>query len=76
MKLFLSKAFKPDIVPVAESEKSPSASDGEAGIISQHRLVNGNGRDAVSSDAQLGVQKIEATTSVWSTSHLILAYVL
>ncbi|KAL2220930.1 siderophore iron transporter [Thermoascus aurantiacus ATCC 26904] len=32
--------------------------------------------DQVSVDAQTGVQKIEATTSVWSKWHLILAYIL
>lgn len=32
--------------------------------------------EAISKDAQLGVQKIEATTKVWSKQHLIMAYVL
>ncbi|KXJ96649.1 major facilitator superfamily domain-containing protein [Microdochium bolleyi] len=31
--------------------------------------------DAISKDAQLGVQKIEATTKVWTKKHLIIAYV-
>ncbi len=32
--------------------------------------------DSISSDAQSGVKKIEAITSVWSRLHLIAAYVL
>jgi hypothetical protein len=32
--------------------------------------------DSVDGSAQAGVQKVEATTSVWSKSHLIAAYIL
>ncbi len=32
--------------------------------------------DAVSIDAQAGVQKIEATTKAWSWSHVVAAYVM
>lgn len=32
--------------------------------------------DAVSLDAQPGVQDIEATTSVWPWSHVVIAYIL
>jgi len=32
--------------------------------------------DAISPDVQDGIKGIEATTSVWPKSHLILAYVL
>lgn len=32
--------------------------------------------DQVSEDVQIGVQKIEATTAVWTRWHLILAYIL
>ena len=32
--------------------------------------------DSVDSSAQAGVRKVEATTSVWSKSHLVAAYIL
>ena len=32
--------------------------------------------DAIDEKAQLGVQKMEATTKAWSKSHLIAAYIL
>lgn len=76
MKSFFPKGI-PDIVPVAESEKSANDSEKEGGIVSkQPYAVDETSEDAISSDAQLGVQKIEATTSVWSTSHLVPAYIL
>lgn len=53
MKSFLSKAVNPDIAPVVESEKSVSVSDKEAGIITQELYVNGDGKDTISSIAQL-----------------------
>ena len=67
----------PDIVPVVESEKSTQESNKEFGIVTQQPYATDkDGEDCISSDAQLGVQKIEATTSVWSTSHLVAAYIL
>jgi hypothetical protein len=57
-----------------ESEKSPQESDKEIGIVTQQPYATDkDGEDRISSDAQLGVQKIEATTSVRSTSHLVAA---
>ena len=79
--LSLMKSFfpngTPNIVPVLESEKSPHESDKEIGIINQHPYATDkDGEEGILSDAQFGVQKIEATTSVWSTSHLVTAYIL
>ena len=76
MKSFFPKT-SPDIVPVVESEKSPQESEKEIGIVTQQPYAtNKDGEDRISSDAQLGVQKIEAITSVWSTPHLVAAYIL
>ncbi|KAH9907832.1 major facilitator superfamily domain-containing protein [Xylariomycetidae sp. FL2044] len=65
--------------PVAE-KPAPPEDDKEIGIVSQQAPPSDTGTesdvDAVSKDAQAGVRKIEATTKVWSTSHMITAYVL
>lgn len=37
---------------------------------------DGSDTDKISEDAQLGVQKIEATTKVWTKTALIVAYVM
>ncbi|KLU90885.1 hypothetical protein MAPG_09410 [Magnaporthiopsis poae ATCC 64411] len=69
---------------VAEDQpKSPQvvdkASDGEAGPDGRSPTQDATAeddQDAIDKTAQRGVQKIEATTKVWSRNHLILAYVL
>ena len=40
-----------------------------------HQLTHSD-NESVSSDVQTGVQKIEATTSVWTKTTLIIAYVM
>jgi hypothetical protein len=60
-------------VPVAE--KPQNELDKEAGVISTEHPVDSDS-ETISPDAQAGVQKIEAITSVWSKSHLIAAYVM
>ena len=77
MKSFLSKAGVLDNVPVTESEKSSNTPDKEAGFVTQQQQSPDlDDEDVISEDAQPGIQKIEAITSVWSTSHLTFAYIL
>lgn len=58
----------PSLVPeeskeaTAEPQRASSSRDSESDDETVHK------------DAQLGVQRIEATTRAWSKSHLILAY--
>lgn len=71
MKSILPKILPDDEHEVVESEKEAMASAaGEPGITSQ------DNDEMISSRAQAGVQKMEATTTVWSKNHLIAAYVL
>lgn len=79
MKFFSSK-IHPDLVPVGEGrqgeeDKTATATESnvEDGRSTQPDSIES---ERVAEDAQVGVQKIEATTSVWSKNHLILAYAL
>jgi hypothetical protein len=45
------------------------------GAVTSNHPVDTDG-ESISSEVQLGIQKIEATTSVWPRSHLVLAYVM
>ncbi|KAI5925970.1 major facilitator superfamily domain-containing protein [Camillea tinctor] len=75
MRIPIGRFTVPPEQPVVE-EKTPSPSDKEAGVVSeQHPSDHESDNDAISSDAQAGVKKIEATTKVWSKSHLIAAYI-
>jgi len=76
MKSLFSK-IKPQAVPVAETpektedaEKRPESS--EDAVASSQQAND----DAISPEAQPGVQAIEATTSVWTTKWLVSAYLL
>ncbi|KAF3071147.1 Siderophore iron transporter mirB [Daldinia childiae] len=71
----LARFARPTEVPV--EEKSHPANDKEAGVVdSQPRNSEiDTDVDAIDTSAQAGVQKIEATTKVWTMSNLILAYV-
>lgn len=60
-------------VPVAER---PETKDDEEKNGIHRENAAGEESDAVSVDAQRGVQKIEATTRVWSGAHLVAAYIL
>ncbi|KAF2801820.1 siderophore iron transporter mirB [Mytilinidion resinicola] len=57
-------------------EKDAVAGDGGASIHSQDRYNANSDTEAVSADAQHGVQAAEATNQVWSKSSLIAAYLL
>ncbi|KAI1339940.1 major facilitator superfamily domain-containing protein [Xylariaceae sp. FL0016] len=63
----------------AVPEKTANAvDDKEGGLVTEQgptREGSDSDVDAISKEAQRGVQKIEATTKVWSKQHLILAYV-
>lgn len=70
--------FKGREVPVVE--ELPTADRPENGE-KQPRNVDEKGHpeaegESLSSDAQIGVKKIEATTKVWSKRSLIAAYIL
>ena len=65
--------LKPDHAPsqveppqVQDDEKSPSVSD--------DRSTHDGSSEKITEDAQAGIQKIEATTSVWTRKALIVAY--
>lgn len=82
-KIFARPAATLAPVVVEDQPKSPpvvdKASDGEAGLDGRSPAQDATAeddQDAIDKNAQRGVQKIEATTKVWSRNHLILAYVL
>ncbi|KAI0010536.1 MFS general substrate transporter [Xylariaceae sp. FL0662B] len=62
---------------VEVSEKTAQGADKESGVVS-HQAPNSDvdTDDAIDPNAQAGVQKIEATTKVWTRSHLIAAYII
>lgn len=68
-------------VPVVD-EVSPTVGDKEHGVAqSDPRPIDDADKtesdiDNIDEKAQPGVQKMEATTKVWTKSHLITAYVL
>ncbi|OTB03472.1 hypothetical protein M426DRAFT_321832 [Hypoxylon sp. CI-4A] len=71
----LGRFTRPAEVPV--EEKTPPEHDKEVGVVDSqpHNSDGETNQDAIDSNAQAGVRKIEATTKIWSTSNLILAYV-
>lgn len=73
----LARFTRPTEVPVVE-EKPRLDNDKEIGVVdNQPRSSDGDSdADAIDSNAQAGVKKIEATTKVWTRSSLIMAYVL
>ncbi|KAI4870590.1 MFS general substrate transporter [Hypoxylon rubiginosum] len=75
MRDLLARFTRPTEVPVPEEKPHPE-NDKEIGVVdNQPRSIDGESdADAIDSNAQAGVKKIEATTKVWSRSHLILAY--
>ncbi|XXG97266.1 hypothetical protein Hte_003562 [Hypoxylon texense] len=72
----LARFTRPAEVPVPEEKPRPE-NDKEIGVVdNQPRSSDGESdADAIDSNAQAGVKKIEATTKVWSRSNLILAYI-
>lgn len=74
MAAFLRK-FRTSSAPVVEE---PVREDDRESSSTSHeqKTENGNESEGVSLDVQAGIKKIEATTTVWTTSNLVLAYVL
>lgn len=64
-----------DDVIATEKSHHDSEGDKEAGITTE-KPASDDGVERISEEAQAGVRKIEATTLVWSKSHLIAAYIL
>jgi hypothetical protein len=60
----------------AESTRTSSVAESEKSAAHADTTPVDSDEDSVSKEAQAGVQKAEATTSVWSKSHLITAYIL
>ncbi|KAJ9616886.1 MFS siderochrome iron transporter 1 [Cladophialophora chaetospira] len=80
---FSSARIRPSFLPVAVKEKNNEAeaatqSDDakEIQVTSESPAASDSDAEAVDKNAQVGVQKIEATTSAWSKHQLILAYAL
>ncbi|KAI0385614.1 MFS general substrate transporter [Hypomontagnella monticulosa] len=75
MKGPLSHFTRPVEAPV--EEKTTPANDKEMGVVDDQARYSETDTDPDSIDtkAQAGVQKMEATTKVWSRNNLILAYV-
>lgn len=75
MDLFLPKIWAPK--PAAQ-DSSSEGDDNKTPTNVQSRSLDSDTSDEESftSNAQDGVKAIEAITSVWSRSHLIMAYVL
>jgi hypothetical protein len=75
---FLSKTKAEDAVtPIDPSRTSPNSDsiDAEKG----HPVlgpVKGDEDEVISLDAQAGVKKVQAATTVWTKGHLIAAYVM
>jgi len=65
-----------DIPVVVEDEKHSSKNDAEAPAVSSNGLGAESDDDAIDLRAQKGVQKIEATTKVWSKASIIAAYIM
>lgn len=68
--------IKPTEAPVADIPQK-SFADKEAAVV---QGTHGSGNDTqsddeISKDAQAGVQAIEAFTKVWTTSHIVIAYI-
>lgn len=57
-----------------EEKAHPEPTDAELGH--DGSAISDTDSEGISKDAQPGVQKMEATTTVWTTPHLIAAYVL
>ncbi|KAH7040192.1 siderophore iron transporter mirB [Microdochium trichocladiopsis] len=67
-------AEQPVPEPVLRSETDKEAGMPQADAVAGNDNLS-DSEDSISKDAQLGVQKVEATTKVWTKQHLIMAYV-
>nr|POE54268.1 siderophore iron transporter mirb [Quercus suber] len=62
-------------IPKAETpSKMPATDDREVGNYGS--ISNSSGKDIIDTNAQAGVQAVEATTTAWTTSALVIAYIL
>ena len=59
-----------------EATEDESRQDGKEEAHERSVAVADSDSEIVSQDAQVGVQKMEATTQVWTRQHLIIAYVM
>ena len=80
---FNSGRVRASFVPVAANGKDSgteaadqSFDPKEIQVTSESPTTADSDSDAVDKSAQVGVQKVEATTSAWSKNQLILAYAL
>ena len=74
----ICELFFPKILPDRNDVSNTETQSEEIGKgdVQVHGSQSDSDDESVNKDAQAGVQKIEATTSVWSKTHLILAYIL
>ena len=59
-----------------EATEDEPHQDGKEETLETSVSAIGSDSETVSQDAQAGVQKMEATTQVWTRQHLIIAYVM
>jgi hypothetical protein len=68
-------AVEDETDPVSAQTDLDIEADGKD-IVPKQQELDDSSSDEANSETQAGVKKIEATTAVWSNTHLILAYVL
>ncbi|KAL3417702.1 siderophore iron transporter [Phlyctema vagabunda] len=74
---FLPDQVKAEPVVPLYDEKSHSQTEKEVGVLNTDEVHHSDtDSEKIDPTFQRGVQKVEATTQIWSTSHLIAAYVL
>jgi len=62
---------------LSPSELDVPAKESKHAVVGESQIsVSGSDSDAISMDAQVGVQKMEATTKAWTRSSLITAYAM
>ncbi|KAK2740111.1 MFS siderochrome iron transporter 1 [Myotisia sp. PD_48] len=66
-------SIKPGQEKMPDDDSTQFRHEKETGVVRNDRLPD---EDEISSDAQYGVQNMEAITTVWSRTHLIIAYIL
>lgn len=72
----LKQVTRPTEYPVAEEQKATDAE--KPGLTTEEKSASPSDADSeeFTPDAQAGVKAMEATTKVWSKSHLIIAYIM
>lgn len=75
--LALLSRLSPDRAPAQAEDSRESDHEKAPGVSTDDRSTDdGHSPERVAEDAQAGVQKIEATTSVWTKNALIVTYVM